>query len=104
MAPHEHLRGKETTPEGRHLEMPDAFPHVMMARLVAVIVAVAIAIGALWMIGGGTVAAVGGVILLVVVFPYLLVRLNRATQRERAVEIEEEHAIEAREAHPPTRA
>jgi hypothetical protein len=97
MQPPEPLRSPETTPEGRHLEMPGGFPHGMMARLAALTVGIVVVIGALSVFGGARAALIGGAILLLVVLPYTLVRLTRASQRRRAHEIEVEHRIEASE-------
>jgi hypothetical protein len=94
---HEVLKSRETTPEGRHLHEPDAFPHAMMGRLVLLTVVFAVAIGALWAVGGTRGALIGGAILLVVVFPLVASRTNRRAQKERVKEIEEEHQVEAQE-------
>jgi Flp pilus assembly protein TadB len=91
------LRHPEPTPEGRHLVEPDAFPHVMMARLGAILVASALAMAVLWAVGGIVAALVGAAIALVVAVPLIVVRMTRAVKVKRRVESEQERQLEAQE-------
>jgi hypothetical protein len=95
--PTEQLRGKEPTPEGIHLPEPDAFPHVVMGKLALIVVFTAAGALAFYFWGGVVGLFLGSAFLLLVVVPMVVSRLNRAAQTNRAIDIEDEHEIEAQE-------
>lgn len=91
------LRAKVPTAEGVHLREPDAFPHVMMARLAAIAVGLVLLISITWILAGIVAAIVAAAALLVVIVPILVSRMNRKVQDQRKREIEEERRVEEAE-------
>ena len=97
----EKLRGHDATPEGVHLEEPDAFPHVVMGKLALLVVALA---GGAWLtyaMGGVAGLFIGALLFMFVVLPYVVKRMSRAAQVNRARDIEEELEVEAKEHSSP---
>jgi choline-glycine betaine transporter len=93
----EELRAAVPTAEGVHLHEPDAFPHLMMARLAGVAIGLIAVLVMAWMLAGLTAAMIVGATLLVLVVPIVISRMSREARRERNREIEQELRVEAQE-------
>lgn len=96
--PTETLRGKEPTPDGRHLHEPDGFPHSMIAVLAIFLFLFPVVVGAFWVAAGVGGALIGAGLLLFIGVPLTVAKLNRRAEGWRAVDEIEEHEVEEAEA------